>query len=181
MARARVTEKFERLAFESALREHPGDQTAALAYTDWLCENGYKLLGAKCIVTKIVREETEKRQMERVAKLMATDPRAEQRIRECVLRRCNTRFLTDPRIRIIAGGLSPTWIRETHTGTVRTTEGTILPANVNLLGDVTRFAPVMEVVTVGAAWVLNILEPPSKQPRRGPTARQRPPVGQIRN
>ena len=62
MSRARVeVTVFERVAFESVLREHPADMNAAAAYRDWLQDQGYTPMGAKRIVLGVIREATEAR------------------------------------------------------------------------------------------------------------------------
>ena len=102
----RITERFERLAFECQLREHPGDDTAALVFTDWLCEHGYKLLGAKRLVSKLRREAMEEKQRERIEKLMDADGEFSTRLRRWVRASAGAHTTNLP-IQVSRGGQRP--------------------------------------------------------------------------
>lgn len=54
-----TTATFERFALTAAIREHPGDETAARALVDHLEEAGYTNMGARREVKRIVREATD--------------------------------------------------------------------------------------------------------------------------
>jgi len=149
---------FERLAFESALREHPGERTAQLAFTDYLMEHGYTLMGAKRLTAIVIREEVEKRQLAEVLRKMSTEPRAEETIRRIVVHYCRQRFRTDPRIRVVGGSMRPTWTRSTFRAADGNGEASGPPGWEPGGQARTRYAPVEETITVGAAWILSRLE-----------------------
>jgi len=166
MSKREQTATFERLAFESALREHPGDETAALAFRDWLQEHGYTPIGARREVTRIVREEVERRQVDRLMTWCGEAIANDMALRSLVMRRCNTAFQTAPEIIIARGSLPPTWAREG--GFWRDEHGYEYDQEswMREPGIVANWIPVYERVTVGAGWALRILFPVSKQPRQ---------------
>lgn len=166
MSKRAETATFERLAFESALKEHPGDETAALVFRDWLMEHGYTPIGARREVTRTVREELERRQVDRLMRWCSESIANDMLLRSLAMRRCNTMFLTAPEIVIRRGSSPPTWTREG--GFWRDDRGYEYeddPRGMLTVMSAT-WIPVSESVTVGAGWVLSILFPPSKQPRQ---------------
>lgn len=152
-----ITVQFERIAFESALREHPGCVASKCAYVDWLCENGYQLAGAKRIAAKVIREEIERRQVEHVRCLIQMNFQMRRRVQYLAQRACNTVFLTTPEIIIIRGPLCPTWVRDG--GYYRDLYGnqweTLNPTDVMALA--ARWVPLVEKITFGASWIVSKL------------------------
>jgi len=104
MSKRTETTNFERIALESSLREHPGEETARLAFTDWLIENGYSPNGARREAIRVVREAMEERQRERVEVwIHGSSDRADlcrARIRGAIGRR----GMSDTVIEVVPGG-----------------------------------------------------------------------------
>jgi len=107
---------FEKLAFESALRAHPGDTTAAGVYRDWLQEQGYTAMHAGRIVTRTIREATELWMCDRTRELIAEDPVFRHKLFTELRGRCP--LLEGPHfeIVIVPGPLPPTWVPYWVTG-----------------------------------------------------------------
>lgn len=151
---AKVLSTFDRLAMESAVREHPGDITAQLIFRDALMEAGMTLLGAKRTITRIVREATEWKQAERVAyALLKTGPMV-QTIKRRIIEYAVLRFDLAYTIRIVPGGARP----DVH-GDSRDYLGTngqrYTRMELDSMPSVEAFYnPVERQITVGAAWVV---------------------------
>jgi hypothetical protein len=154
----KVLSTFDRLALESAVREHPGDQTAQVAFRDALMEAGMTLLGAKRTVTRIVREACEQRQVERVALFLLGNSPAGELVKRRIIEYAAIRFDRSFAIRVVPGGGRPDLDGDprdylTPSGQ-RYTRSTL-----DQMPWVEAFySPVVRQITVGAAWVVTACE-----------------------
>lgn len=104
------TMRFELLAFESALRAHPGDRLAADALRDCLMEHGYTRIGAGRIVQRTIREATELWYADRTREWVANDPVFRQQLFVELRTRCPLRDGPDFEIVILKGSQPPIWV-----------------------------------------------------------------------
>ena len=151
-----TTATFERIAFESELREHPGCTTAAAAMTDWLIEHGYRPLGARREVIRIVREATQDAQRRRVERWLTGDGVGAMAMRHAIRHEMRAWVLPSNVIEVVCGGASPTIV-----GDVAYWRGTrgerYNAAEHAIMGDVEMYyQPGRERIAVGAAWVANL-------------------------
>jgi uncharacterized protein (TIGR02996 family) len=156
------TATFERLAFESALREHPGDETAALVFRDWLQEHGYTPIGARREVTRIIRQETERRQVDRLSKWCRESIANDMALRSLITRWCDATFLAAPVLHVQPGTLAPTWSRTGGYWIAEDGRQFSETPNVLELGLVVKWVPFEYSVQFGAGWALQVLLPESK-------------------
>jgi len=156
---------FERYAFECAIRANPVCEASGLAFVDWLCEQGYTMIGARRILAKLRREVIEQRELDRLWQWIGSSIGNDQKARSIIMRRCNTHFLTVPEIQYVRGNLHPRWARVP--GRFVALDGIEYGEGTHEISRTTevRFVPTSETVTVGAGWVLRILFPPSKFPK----------------
>lgn len=101
---------FEKLAFESAVSEHPTCKTAQLALQDYLMEMGFTLMGAKQRVARVVREEVERRQFVRVKEIFEADPVLEREVVRSLLSRSDVPLQPRPTLRVVRTKLVPAYV-----------------------------------------------------------------------
>lgn len=100
--------EFERLCFESAIREHPGEQTHQEAFTDWLQERcGYSVIGAKRIVTRVVREAVDQWCRDRVETWLNSDGVGAARLRHLVRHSVESEDPDEAPVRVVCSGAAP--------------------------------------------------------------------------
>lgn len=115
---------FERYAFEASIHEHPGERTHQLAFCDWLVEAaGYSTIGAKRIVTRVVREAVEEWCRVRVAQWLDSGSLQAARVKRAVQNTVEAEDPEEASVKVVAGGLGPHYqtitIREWDSGDVR--------------------------------------------------------------
>jgi uncharacterized protein (TIGR02996 family) len=149
------TRTFERIAFEFALRLHPGDTTAKAAFTDWLIENGYTPIGARREATRVVREEVEKRQCQRVANWINAGRHNHSRVMWLLMKHFKATFYAEPQIIILPGGGQPE--REQEGGDYEDDRGVQWMADptYELDPEHTHYIPTAYIVRVGAGWIVS--------------------------
>jgi uncharacterized protein (TIGR02996 family) len=152
------TANFERLAFEAAIKEHPGEQTHQVAFVDWLTDHGYTEIGARRHVTRMVREVVEARQVKQVEEIRRMGRAPWRQLRSRIVRRCMTTFLSIPTITIVPGGEPPSFTRQG--GNYQDGNGYIWEhATSEWVGQRgIRYVPTQEKIKVGAAWCLRQIE-----------------------
>lgn len=159
MKQVHASVEFERLAFVSAIREHPGERAHQLAFVDWMHEIcGYTIIGAKRLVTKIVREATDEWLQIRVASwLMSNDTNAmtvRHRIRFYFVGRCDSNC----EIVVMANGDKPFTI-DRFTRFTKPDEVVSTEFNSGRDWSVVRYATgVTRSVGVGVRWVMRLCE-----------------------
>jgi len=156
---------FEKLAFESTLREHPTDETAALAFTDWLCDHGYQLLGAKRMVSKIRREELDRRELSHIERLFENDMQRRSEIALWIMHEVGYGMTGNPMFIFVPGFTTPRL--EVWDGGFRTLYGQWIPeatdaeiAELNLLPCENQ-----DTFVTGARWVNSRLDDQFAYPR----------------
>lgn len=147
------TATFERVAFESALRQHPGDTTAKAAFVDWLMERGYTPIGALREATRIVREEAERRQCERVATWVNADNFNRWRLIWLLMREFKGTFYTPPMLIILPGGGKPEFEQEHGDYTDDRGVEWIDDPKYEVEPEHTHYIPTTYIVRVGAGWI----------------------------
>ena len=171
MSKKGQTNRFERIAFESCLREHPGDANAANALRDWLMEEGYTPIGARRFVTQIIREMTELKQVEDVRQRLRNDLVFCGQAVSLLMRRSQMPALLVQNIVVERGAGMPAWFTADEPFTANTGEKyAVVDASDTTTVNV-RYVVRGNCVRVGAVWLLHNLG--ADQLKRAAQARQR--------
>lgn len=147
----------EKLFWDAEVKNKPGDTTQALAYTDWLIDHGFTLMGAKRHVSMLVRQGNEELQRQRIEKLLTGDGIEASRARRACRMACGVSRDLTYTIEVLAGGNAPERVGDLgyymveNTGHVAA-DGEILDPNLEWEW---VYGPVK--IVVGAAWVVNAL------------------------
>lgn len=156
--RTRKINGMEKLFWDAEIRAKPADNTQALAYTDWLVDHGWTLMGAKRHVTMLVREGTEEIQRCRVEKLLGEDSNDASKARRAIRMAAGVARGCQFSIEVVAGGTGPERIGdlgyfvERYTGRIPEAGEDIDP---NIEWDWLD-GPLR--IIVGAAWVVNTMQ-----------------------
>ncbi len=158
MAKVIDCEPFERLAFVSAIREHPGEKSTQLAYTDWLVERGYKPIGAKRIVTQLVREATDEWLAKRVQEWLNGDGVDSMTVRRYVRECFSFHIMFVNGIEVAASG-EPPHIIDRYSAKVNGIEvhTVVYPAMSTRTGPPTD-PRIVRTIGVGVRWILRLCE-----------------------
>lgn len=152
--RAKKINSFEKLAMECEVREHPADDTVALAFTDWLMEHGFTLIGAKRHVTTQRRIGTEAKQRDRVERVLTEDGLVAYQARRVIRGACTADPSRCTRIEVVCGGSPPASKGEADYMLNLNTGEISRRWNECELGDGWMYIAGAVAITVGAAWVV---------------------------
>lgn len=155
---ARKINQFEKLAWECEIRAKPGDKNQSLAFTDWLVDRGFTLMGAKRHVTMLVREGTEEIQRQRVEKLLGENSNDASRARRAIRMAAGVSRDCQFTIEVVAGGQSPERVGDL--GYYVDLGGQHITIDTEWSGNVAELEWVdgpLRIVA-GAAWVLNAVQ-----------------------
>lgn len=151
---------FERLALESAIREHPGDRLAQDVLRDWLREHGACEAVARRLVIQITREATQEWRVEKVQRAMVFQPAWTRTLHAALRARCSFPRTADLRVELLKRAEFPTWAPDRYYYAGPDGQRIENPADYIAADLAWTFVIQAVAVMVGAQWITQHCPPP---------------------